>query len=164
MMITIGLLLEKISTGELYGHPLNCHAGPWTNTATTRLLSLHKKILEIFWCIQFAIHKILYRSSNNNALLRWALSILTMWGERMASLQDCKLVANKNISGTWSINIPVVLLETGGVVNHPVRHSHWCLSGSRCSLGLVNFFSTLNKNLILSSHTLGLLLLRTHKP
>ena len=38
------LLFANISTGEPscnnQGHPLNCQAGPWTNTATTR--SLHQ--------------------------------------------------------------------------------------------------------------------------
>lgn len=33
---TINLLFEKISTGFSQGQPLNCHAGPMTNTATTR--------------------------------------------------------------------------------------------------------------------------------
>lgn len=36
------ILLMKISTGELYGQPLNCQAGPWTNTATTRFLADEK--------------------------------------------------------------------------------------------------------------------------
>lgn len=36
------ILLMKMSTGELYGQPLNCQAGPWTNTATTRFLTDEK--------------------------------------------------------------------------------------------------------------------------
>ena len=35
---------EKISTGlASHGHPLNCHAGPWTKTATTRSLKNRNK-------------------------------------------------------------------------------------------------------------------------
>lgn len=44
-------LLAKISVGfPSQGHPLNCQAGPWTNTATTR--SLEKKQANHQWVKQ----------------------------------------------------------------------------------------------------------------
>lgn len=155
----INSLLAKISTGDpsgrSHGQPLNCQAGPWTKTATTRSLWT----INSFKCTFNKLYLKHYSHFSITIIYAWQIIwlvlVLTISTACRPSLPQPMKVYVCDL-----IRLPVLWGQFKWLVDHSVRNGD-----ADCgSAWLHLIFPSLQKNLIVSLNALFLLFFWRDKP